>query len=746
MTPGYGAGLFPQHAELLRASAVPPELARARGYVTVDTKRRLEQLGVTRTGRNVPGLLVPLRRKDGSVWGYQYRPDTPRLRDGKPVKYETPTGQRAGLDVPPGVGPRLDDPAVPLWITEGSRKADAAAAHGLACVSLAGVWSWRGTNPAGGRAALPEWHDVALNGRRVVLAFDSDVTCKAPVARALAALADYLRSKGAAVEYAHLPGGGAKCGLDDYLAGHTVEELLALVSPDAPTVAAPATPEPSTAPAPVSAPRVEPVTLAVAHEVFRRWLGEEYDLDALDVVLAVAAAEQLPGDPPWLLVLGGPGNAKTETVTALAAAGAVVTSTISSEGALLSATASRERAKDATGGLLRRLGSRGLLVVKDVTSILSMNRDTRGAVLAALREVYDGRWERNVGVDGGRSLTWTGRLVVVGACTTAWDAAHGVVAQMGDRFLLVRLGSADGRAAAGRQALRNAGDEDTMRAELGSAVAGVLADLVAGDDLTLAATEEDLLLGLADVVTRARTAVERDYRGDVTDAHAPEMPTRFAKQLVQLVRGAVALGVDRGRALDLATRVARDSVPPLRLAVLLDLLHHPGTTTHAVRVRLDRPRTTVDQTLQAIHALGLATVEEVDAGGLGRRIWHYTIAGLDAQGRDALTRMGQPPRPPTGTGNVTPSTQEHREGVSVTAAADDATHTPTDIPRTSAPPAPDPAASSEGWIACPVCRGPLDADRAGAEDPCRTCWAEGWRAAPRDGRTYYALSRPGGSS
>jgi hypothetical protein len=38
----------------------------------------------------------------------------------------------------------------------------------------------------------------------------------------------------------------------------------------------------------------------------------------------------------------------------------------------------------------------------DFTSILSQNRDTRGQVLAALREVYDGSWDRPVGADGGK--------------------------------------------------------------------------------------------------------------------------------------------------------------------------------------------------------------------------------------------------------------------------------------------------------------------------------------------------------
>ena len=75
----------------------------------------------------------------------------------------------------------------------------------------------------------------------------------------------------------------------------------------------------------------------------------------------------LPGDPLWLLVVAGPGGAKTETVQALAGAGAHITSTIASEGALLSATPRRDRNKKATGGLLRKIGDRGVLVIKDVT-------------------------------------------------------------------------------------------------------------------------------------------------------------------------------------------------------------------------------------------------------------------------------------------------------------------------------------------------------------------------------------------
>jgi hypothetical protein len=370
-------------------------------------------------------------------------------------------------------------------------------------------------------------------------------------------------------------------------------------------------------------------TLADCHAVFRKWLGADYDTDALDAVLAAAAVERLDGDPVWLLVISGSGNAKTETVVPLAGIGAHMVSTIASEGALLSATSKREQAADATGGLLRKIGARGVLVIKDVTSILSMSGDQRASVLGALREVYDGSWARNVGTDGGQTLEWEGRIVVIGAVTTAWDKAHSVISAMGDRFVLVRMDSTKGRQAAGRQAIGNTGNEVVMRSQLAAAATRILAGLNL-DKVQVTAYETDTLLAAADVVTLARTAVERDYRGDVVDAHAPEMPTRFAKQLTQIVRGSMALGMDRDHALRLAIRCARDSMPPIRLRIIDDVSANPYTPTKDVRKRLGLPRATVDRELQALNMLGVLEVDELTStnpiNGRETTVWHYTLA------------------------------------------------------------------------------------------------------------------------
>jgi hypothetical protein len=381
-------------------------------------------------------------------------------------------------------------------------------------------------------------------------------------------------------------------------------------------------------------PLTDTELLAETHRVYRRWLGDDYDLGVLDVVLCAAAAEQLTGDPPWVLIIGGSGAAKTETIVPLEGAGAHVISTISGEAALLSGTPQKDRAEDATGGLLRKIGNSGLLVIKDVTSILSMSRDARQMVLGALREIYDGRWSRDVGAEGGPTLNWSGRLVVIGACTTAWDAAHGVIAMMGDRFLLVRPRTG-GRLVAGLQAMMNVSSEEEMRADLCETV-GKLLTIAPGRGPQLTREENLSILGLADLITRTRTAVARSFNGQPEFAHAIGMPTRLAKQLAQLVRGGLALGMARSEAMAVAERCAADTMPPLRLLLLADVAAHKDSTTMDVTTRVQRTRMTVDRGLQELYLLGLFTRNSI-AYGNERERWIYSLdEGVD---RDALARL-----------------------------------------------------------------------------------------------------------
>jgi putative DNA primase/helicase len=235
----YGSAVFSQHAELLAASGISFEVAEARRYRSADTKAQLERDGFTRVQRRPPGLLLPtwspIKRE---IVGWQLRPDDPRVdqKRRRVVKYETASERSVVVDAHPFTWDRLGDPDTPLFVTEGIRKADAAISVGLCCVALLGVWNWRGSNDKGGTTALPEWEAIALNNhRRVYIVFDSDVATKPEVRQALGRLKGFLEARGAEVFVVYLPAGesGEKVGLDDFLvAGHGVDDLLALTSPE----------------------------------------------------------------------------------------------------------------------------------------------------------------------------------------------------------------------------------------------------------------------------------------------------------------------------------------------------------------------------------------------------------------------------------------------------------------------------------------------------------------------------------
>jgi Domain of unknown function (DUF3854) len=600
----YGLHIFPQHAALLKDSAISPEVARARGYVSVDTATRLESAGFARSQRrNTPGLLIPIYGTDGELRLHQYRPDNPRLDKGKPRKYETPWRHLICLDVPPTVRGEIDNLAVPLWITEGSRKADAAASAWLCCIALIGVDGWQSKG-----VALPDWKDgVRLKDREVMVAFDSDVMTKESVARSLRDLTTWLEYRGARVRHVILPDGehGAKTGLDDYLAaGHGVDELYSLARDPAehPEPGMRATPpDPSANSGKVPAAR----SLTDVEAAYSRWLHDK-DLVPTRAVLAAYVANMcLPGDPVWVMLVGGSGAGKTERILPVTCMPRVVmASTVTGEAALLSATPKKDRADNATGGLLRQVGEHGMLVLKDFTSILSMSRDARSIVLAAMREIFDGRWDRPYGTDGGQTLTWQGRCGLLAGCTSAIDSAHSVLDKMGTRFVFVRLPES-ALDQIGAAALDHMGKEKSMRAELAEATAGLLSHLP-GRPHEVDPAMKTALVSLACLASQARSPVQRDYKGDIDLVLDAEAPTRIIKQLGQLWRACGMLGLGRADSWEVVRRAGLDSVPKLRGAVLRYLAADDGTpSTTQIGEAVDHPSRSVRRALEDLAAHGV---------------------------------------------------------------------------------------------------------------------------------------------
>ncbi len=232
-TEGRGPVLEERHRrQLFDESGIHPKVAAERGYRT--TRKRAEIPDVFHAyQRRVPALLIPTHSPDGTSTGYQLRPDNPRRRNGKVIKYETPGGSRCILDIHPSMRAAAGDPGVPLYVTEGIKKGDALTSRGLCTVGLTGVWNFQRDGEL-----LPDWKHIALAGRQVVVVYDSDVMVKPEVQIALEQLVGALSARGARVQVVYLPDAedGGKQGVDDWLvAGGTAEELNRMAREFVPT-------------------------------------------------------------------------------------------------------------------------------------------------------------------------------------------------------------------------------------------------------------------------------------------------------------------------------------------------------------------------------------------------------------------------------------------------------------------------------------------------------------------------------
>jgi len=143
--------LSPGHIKMLKEeSGISDAVIKARGYTSVNEPNRLKELGFSPRQCRA-GLLIPIWTTDGQNSLNILRPDNPRIientnkknHDGthpnKIIKYEFPKGQSMRIDCPPLCREKLADPSIPLWITEGVKKADCLASHDLCAIALLGV-------------------------------------------------------------------------------------------------------------------------------------------------------------------------------------------------------------------------------------------------------------------------------------------------------------------------------------------------------------------------------------------------------------------------------------------------------------------------------------------------------------------------------------------------------------------------------------------------------------------------------
>jgi hypothetical protein len=362
------------------------------------------------------------------------------------------------------------------------------------------------------------------------------------------------------------------------------------------------------------------LNLSRVHRTILKWLYIE-DTSIIDVILAAHVANLFHADPLWLLIIGSPSMGKTELLRGFCEhSNAYFLSTLT-KSTLVSGFGGKASKEDCS--LLPHLNDR-TLIVKDLTTILTLRHEDRQEILSQLREIYDGKFDKGFGT--GKRFSWEGKMGLIAACTTVYDT-HSSVNLLGERFLLYRTYNQDDKEV-GRRAKEVIGREEEMREEIREAVHTFIDQFQGVNASSIRRTKavDEKIIELARFCARARCAVSRDYRNQIVEnVPQPEGPARLVKQLMQLGAGLVLVrGMDviDDSIYETLKKVGRDLIATKRLHILYYLWHKEFVEgydkrlkTNEIAVGIDMPTNTVKLACEDLMIIKLLNrYQDLDVG------------------------------------------------------------------------------------------------------------------------------------
>ncbi|MBA7692175.1 hypothetical protein ES703_100733 [subsurface metagenome] len=319
--------------------------------------------------------------------------------------------------------------------------------------------------------------------------------------------------------------------------------------------------------------KIKPKTLEELHTTNTKWLElTPRDKEYIEVVYAVAADREIPGDPVWMYVISPPGGMKTAIARAIMKYDRIYTLDSLTTKTFISGLT--EKTEDgeivSVAGILKHLDGK-TLVIKDFTTILMKHNDIRNEIYGQLRAIYDGYFEAAYGTLPYpiRVRASLGLILCVTPIIDKYIKAH---TTLGERFLKIRQHPDSLKTTT--RSLKNLGKETEMRLELQIATKYYLSSLDFTKIPTITDKQTQQLITIAQFVAWGRSHVFCKYfKGQIVSIEPieVEVPTRVVKQLTKL---ALLLAVIRQHDLvelsDMKTivRVALDTIIPKRWAII----------------------------------------------------------------------------------------------------------------------------------------------------------------------------------
>lgn len=346
------------------------------------------------------------------------------------------------------------------------------------------------------------------------------------------------------------------------------------------------------------------------------------DRDVVRLIAASVIANQIEGNPVWLMLVASSSGGKTALLMTLDELEFVPGKRVTFFVSDLTENTLASGFKVAGGGdasLLSQMPMGGMFIFKDFTSMLTKRSEARDVIMGQLREVYDRKFDKRTG--NSADVQWKGR---VGALAGVTEAVHEYMASMsvmGDRFIMYSI-KQPGRMDLLRFIMKLKTDKENQEArlivakELMQEYLRMCVERVDEAELFMKDEDKEHLMEVADFVTKARSGVIEDLRtGAVKFVPSAEMPTRLIDQLLSIGTALCLMRKIDGKDpyLDEADmrvlyKVAFDSIPLKRLWALKQLASYmQGVTTAGIAATVGYETNVVSQWLAQLNALGIIT-------------------------------------------------------------------------------------------------------------------------------------------
>jgi len=342
--------------------------------------------------------------------------------------------------------------------------------------------------------------------------------------------------------------------------------------------------------------------------------------DYIDFVFGVIYANRLDIKPIWAYLIGPSSAGKTTILDPLAGHESIYATDMLTKASLLPGMGmGRPTEKTANMAIKNSLLNQAdgkILVIKDLSPLLTEDYKELKAVMGILRSAYDGTFAKNFGNIGRVEITC--RFGLIAAVTDAIDDHAIVDAELGQRFIGYRMPAIslkDERAIC--DAILN-----NKESELNEALHEAAYEMLDREpkEPSITKRQADALMYAAEVVAVARTAIKRDRYTHDASVSRPERTARLYSQLINLAKGvAMARGHRRvmGEDVVFVRHIAAHTLPLNILRLLNMFLDKGGLTANDLIKRFGWCKRTCDEKLDNLRLVGICETQQI-AGKDGR--------------------------------------------------------------------------------------------------------------------------------